>query len=295
MSRQDPTRTLTLRRRYANAMSSRMGLVKERIVEAVVDHDAFRLAPSVEQVSLQVFEGSDAERVAAFIAWLDAVQADIVLEDGSGEDLALLGIVTALAWQREFVAAAYAAGLVQADVKLRKIGVSTEIRVPGPTPLATPIVISDPRTSLVSPTHSRVIDLELQLNRQELTRILLEGSRRAGRAVIEGLRAGLPARALSDVIIVAYEESIRRARALAAERIVGAHAEATLSRFSEFGIEYVSGLAEFVTADDEDVCPRCRALEGKLFPVAEAHGIIPVHPWCRCAWLPAVKEGAIAA
>jgi len=37
-------------------------------------------------------------------------------------------------------------------------------------------------------------------------------------------------------------------------------------------------------------CPECDAMEGRVFPVAEAHGLIPRHPACRCAWLPALAD-----
>jgi len=33
-------------------------------------------------------------------------------------------------------------------------------------------------------------------------------------------------------------------------------------------------------------CVLCQDLEGQIFTIAEARGIIPVHPACRCIWLP---------
>jgi hypothetical protein len=38
------------------------------------------------------------------------------------------------------------------------------------------------------------------------------------------------------------------------------------------------------------VCERCSALEGKLYSIEEAEGLILVHPNCRCTFIPAVKD-----
>ena len=34
------------------------------------------------------------------------------------------------------------------------------------------------------------------------------------------------------------------------------------------------------------VCPDCGGYEGEIFTVDEAEGIIPLHPNCRCCWIP---------
>ncbi len=37
-------------------------------------------------------------------------------------------------------------------------------------------------------------------------------------------------------------------------------------------------------------CEQCSSLEGEVYRVSEAHGIIPVHPNCRCCWRPFVEK-----
>lgn len=37
-------------------------------------------------------------------------------------------------------------------------------------------------------------------------------------------------------------------------------------------------------------CPKCAGLEGQNFTISEARGILPVHPRCRCAWIPRIDE-----
>jgi SPP1 gp7 family putative phage head morphogenesis protein len=73
---------------------------------------------------------------------------------------------------------------------------------------------------------------------------------------------------------------------LARTEIIRAHAEGTLNNFELAGLENVELQAEFLTAGDDRVCPICSALSGKIYSIKEARGIIPVHPNCRCTWLP---------
>ena len=49
-------------------------------------------------------------------------------------------------------------------------------------------------------------------------------------------------------------------------------------------------MAEWTTAGDERVCPECGGWEGIKMTIEEARGMIPLHPNCRCDWLPATKK-----
>lgn len=72
--------------------------------------------------------------------------------------------------------------------------------------------------------------------------------------------------------------------------MTSAYAEGALNSYEEMGIEGVEVEAEFATAGDDVVCPECEELEGKVYSIEEARGVIPVHPNCRCAWIPMVGE-----
>ncbi len=41
---------------------------------------------------------------------------------------------------------------------------------------------------------------------------------------------------------------------------------------------------EFLGTDDGSMCPECAALDGVILKIEEAHGVIPMHPGCRCSW-----------
>lgn len=45
---------------------------------------------------------------------------------------------------------------------------------------------------------------------------------------------------------------------------------------------------EFLVTKDERACQKCLMLDGKKYPLEEARAIIPVHPNCRCTFIPTV-------
>lgn len=95
---------------------------------------------------------------------------------------------------------------------------------------------------------------------------------------------------------------IARAQTVAAVHTIGTHARASLNYYKRSGIKYVGAdieavphrhrmgdaeeLLQFATAGDNLVCPECEDMEGQIFTIEEAEGVIPVHPNCRCAWIP---------
>jgi len=68
-----------------------------------------------------------------------------------------------------------------------------------------------------------------------------------------------------------------------------AQAEGQLEALEELGEYDVTALVEWVTQRDDKVCPECYAMEGVIYTVADAKGVLPLHPNCRCAWLPVEK------
>jgi len=82
----------------------------------------------------------------------------------------------------------------------------------------------------------------------------------------------------------------RRAEILARTEIVRAHTIASLQEYKNWGVLGLKVKAEFLTAGDDRVCPKCASLEGKVFKIDEAWGIIPVHPCCRCIFLPVIEN-----
>ena len=78
-----------------------------------------------------------------------------------------------------------------------------------------------------------------------------------------------------------------RAEVIARTEIIRAHAEGQLDALERMGVERIGVAVEWSTADDTRVCPLCSAMDGVVIKVKESHGLIPRHPQCRCAFIPA--------
>ena len=78
-----------------------------------------------------------------------------------------------------------------------------------------------------------------------------------------------------------------RALAIARTEVVRAENEGALSLFrNSTQIEKV----QFLAAADERVDDVCASYDGQEFNFSSAQGLIPVHPNCRCTWLPVLTE-----
>lgn len=107
------------------------------------------------------------------------------------------------------------------------------------------------------------------------------------RELVDGLIRGNNPRAIAKNITDKVANISRtRAETLARTEIIRNFAEAQLDAFAMHGMDQVGVAVEFSVAKNR-VCPQCAALQGVVLSLDQARGIIPVHPNCRCAWLPA--------
>jgi SPP1 gp7 family putative phage head morphogenesis protein len=97
------------------------------------------------------------------------------------------------------------------------------------------------------------------------------------------------ARALSREIDLARDRAVTVART----EVIRAHADGQLQSLKEMGVEEVGVAVEWAVVRDRDgnpdphVCPLCLPLDGVILKLEEAEGMLPRHPNCRCAWIPA--------
>ncbi len=75
---------------------------------------------------------------------------------------------------------------------------------------------------------------------------------------------------------------VRRSKVIARTEVISAMIEGSLAGYEELGVEQV----EFFAALDERLCDECLALHGDIYDLKDSHKVIPVHPQCRCDWLP---------
>lgn len=97
-------------------------------------------------------------------------------------------------------------------------------------------------------------------------------------ALLDGLTRRLPVQEIARRVGAIPDGFRNRGEIAAHQAIIRAQSEARLNIFEERG----AGLVTIVTHPDR--CPECAALEGLIFSVNEARGMIPVHPRCRCTW-----------
>lgn len=287
--RTDPTRTLTLRQRYQQDLVDRYNAVGDVAIEMVRDRDIFNLAddgdpsdltgqkrapkqttpPGVPSPPPYDFP-STAAGVKAFDDWLTNALDAVVLGSASGGP-------DAAGWTDQYIQHAYFRGATHADVGLRAGGWN-------PDPFDVEMMFNLPvHRDTLEMFHRRQFDLLDGLNAttsKELSRELSD-------AFLEGVGPDEAARRIENRLAAV---TLVRARTIARTEIIHAHAESTLNRYQSFlgPNAQVTALVEFQTAGDRRVCTECEDLEGEIYSLKDARGVIPVHPNCRCVWLPVV-------
>lgn len=298
----DPTQTITLRREFAAAASKRWRTLKGIIRDGVEEADLFGLGErrtaqqteaarqalnDLRRLARGATEAGDldqlrdvarnfvltpgrfdfpaADAVETFDEWLRVAQESHVLEvarSASGE------VVTQDRWEQVFVRRGYVKGLFDADAKMNRAGID----VPD----------ADPAAVVNLPVHSDALRLLHQRAFGDLAGITEASAQTIRRELAQGFAEGVGPRTMASRINDRVDAvGIHRSRVLARTEVIRAHAEATLNRFEQFGVEEVAGRAEFSTSSDDRVCPVCEGLEGQIFTLEEARGVVPVHPSCR--------------
>lgn len=287
----DPTRSKTLRRRYAQRLRGYFGRLNATIREAVVENDLFGLRTSTLQEAPSppgdgdVFRfGTNAEKRQAFRRWLREQH-----EQG------LLEIVTTE--RNEFVRSAYEKGMRHADRALAQEGATLQA--------------PDIATALDLPVQRQTLRRLYARNFRNLRDVTREMDRQISETLAEGFRQGENptkiARRITDRVDAVGKH---RATVLARTEVINAHATATLDRYEQQGVGELTVQAEWSTAGDRRVCPICQSLEGNVYTIQQARngtfrfeadedqrpslsGTYPIkppaHPQCRCAFLPVVS------
>lgn len=286
-NRYDPTRTLTLRRRFERDMRKRFAELRGVIRMAIVDRDALGLTsmtvfqvtpPSHGQFN---FPRSD-QKVEAFMAWLN-VQIERSILEGSGSQV----------WINKYISQAYERGVYRARGEMIQAGF----------PVPSLDVTGGIETSMAALIHSDRSQLLFTRVFSELKGISSQMEQQIGRVLSEGIVAGdNPRRLAQKLVSIINGKGIgelgitdtlgrfipaqRRAETLARTEVIRAHHQAMVEEYRNWGVEGVTVQAEWRTADDNRVCPQCSPLQGEIFSLDEAQNMIPLHPQCRCMVLP---------
>jgi SPP1 gp7 family putative phage head morphogenesis protein len=143
------------------------------------------------------------------------------------------------------------------------------------------------RSSFGQPETVEKIQLLASRSFNDLVNVTDDVATRMGRHLVDGLSQGMNPRDVADLMEEDLELGGNRAETIARTEIIRAHAEGQLGAMERMGVKTVGAEVEWSTAGDERVCPECSEMEGKIYTLDDARGLIPMHPNCRCAWLPA--------
>jgi SPP1 gp7 family putative phage head morphogenesis protein len=269
--RRDPTQTTLLRRRFEMEIKRKIRTLKKAIRAYVLAN----LQPDVK-ANAEPFEfGRSANKVGAFMQWLEAQNRKGLLQtvSGTSKTTSARG-----AWSNLYIRSAYQTGIQRSANNLKVGGVRVN----------PPFVDG----AFNRPIHADAVGLIYTRTYNDLEGITGSMAGQMSSILASGIANGEGALAIAKGLEQIADMTSIRAQRIARTEVIRAFSDSTLNTYKEAGIDDVNVLAEFSTAGDGQVCPECQALEGKVFSVSEASGVIPVHPNCRCAWLPVVHDDA---
>lgn len=279
IKRLDPTRTATLRREFVAAIKRRFRLVKGAIIKLIDDEDALGLKPDLfNQLTTNAgqwkFE-STPQKVKSFQNWLKKQFAD-----------KLHGADDNKLWET-YINAGFKKGAARAfeDVnkKAKLKGLTDDKKLAWYQGSKSQFL----QSSFANPVSVDKVKLLAGRTFSDLEGITQAMSTKTSRTLTDGLVQGKSPHDIAKDLVdsVGIEEA--RASTLARTELIRAHAEGQLQALEEMGVEEVGVEVEWTVTPDEKLCPECEAMAEVVLPIAEAKGMIPRHPNCRCAWIPA--------
>jgi len=267
----DPTKTLTIRKRFAAEMrkpdrNPLLSLTAKPLkTNAPARKGAFNFTKS-------------AQKVEGFMDWLRTEVDKGILEV---HERVGFRVLERTPWMNTFIDSAYKKGLKRADSELRKAGI-TPVSELGP----------EPRFSITSafnrPMHADRVALIYTRAFEELQGVTAQMSQQISRTLAKGMAEGKGPRELARQINDRITKIGRvRAETIARTEVIRAHHSANIGMYREANVEGVKVKAEWSTAGDDRVCADCAFMEGRIFTIDEIEDLIPFHPNCRCIALPA--------
>lgn len=274
----DPSRTTMLRRKFMTDMNRRVRTVKQSIRVFLVEEDALGLVPSSHLLKLNVQRRryefmTDPQKLEQFKKWLQEQVDQKILTVGQQP-----------AWTNQYVHSAYKRGTLRAylDVHRSELALGDDLFGMGREQFMMQAFAAPETTAKLQMIYTRAYD-----NLRGFTDAM---SHSTSQHLATGLSNGWGPRKIAREMTRTMDTMTRkRGLTIARTEVIHAHAEGQLDSFDRMNIANVGVEAEWLTAGDDRVCPICASYEGKIMTIAEARGLIPFHPNCRCTWAPAVK------
>jgi SPP1 gp7 family putative phage head morphogenesis protein len=276
--RADPTRMASLRRAWIADLRRRFARLRKEIVRLVLREDSFglgRMPPNPFAINEPWRGLPESEQLRAFRAWLrDRFRKELVGRDA--ED----------AW-RLYVEEGFRAGAGRAFDDFRRSARAAAEREGRPE-FFEGAREEFLRSAFAQPVAVEKVQLLAGRAFDELEGVTADMATRMTRTLADGLVRGQSPRDLARDLAEDVDIGLGRAERIARTEISRAHADGQLVALEDLGVEELGVQVEWVATPDERLCPECAVLDGKVFSLDEARGMLPLHPNCRCAWAPAV-------
>jgi SPP1 gp7 family putative phage head morphogenesis protein len=145
------------------------------------------------------------------------------------------------------------------------------------------------RTSFAQPVSVEKVKLLAARAFNDLDGITRAMSTDMSRTLVKGFTEQIGAKEMARRLSKDVDIGRSRAERIARTEIIRAHAAGQLGAMKGLGVKELGVQVEYSTAGDDQVCPECADLEGEVYDVddPEIQDLIPLHPNCRCAWIPA--------
>jgi SPP1 gp7 family putative phage head morphogenesis protein len=213
------------------------------------------------------------------LEWLDQQQEERLLELEVGPPMG------GELWANVYVRSAYRKGLNDAYMQAKKNDFLPEEEMGIFVPTYAAQQFAD--SAFSTPLHADRVGIIYSRTYHNMQGITKATGQKVSNILALGMAEGRSPRELARTINKEISNiGIVRARALARTEVIHAHAEATLNAYEQFGALEVKLKAEWSTVGDRRTCPDCESMDGEVFDLKKAHGMIPLHPNCRCAWIP---------
>lgn len=285
--KQDPTRTLVLRKGFSAEMYKRFRWLKGEIRTSIVDRDCFGLsgpltglrAANAREFAFQ----TDRRKHDAFMAWLREQQRRGILSTREGPGVSAAR--GSAKWTDSYIVSGYKQGIQRAYREMQQRGLQFNLPVAATEDFSSAFFLD---TVFNMPTHINDAEMLFARTYSELEGITEVMDQRISRALTQGFIEGRNPRRIASTINAQVDNiGLNRARKLARTEIIRAHHIATINSYEEAGLKRVKIKAEWASALDGRVCPDCMYLNGRVFALSEIKSLIPLHPNCRCVALPA--------
>lgn len=302
--KRDPSRTKTLRDRFQRELRKRFRVLKRRIRELLVEEDALGLRDKTrEQRVAFAFDSSEMFQqnhlienayrggrwrfmaskgvLDMFLNWLQGQFKELIAPEGEGGSF-LAG----------YIEEGFRRGMERAfDDTRRSQRVLEEIKKSAEEFAKKDFYAGSKREFLRSSFGRRIAKSKVSILAErtltDLKGITESSARRMQHILLDGLVEGQHPRKIARDMSKALDIDRKRAETIARTEIIRTHAEGQLQALEDMGVDEIGVMVEWATAGDNRVCPLCEELEGVVLKVKEAHNLLPRHPNCRCAYIPA--------